>query len=156
MRKVRTLLPALALAFVAACAQPSGQLLTTQSELDAYWQQWDAMDLNDYRFTFERSCFCPPEFRPRVAITVKNREVESVHDAHSGNLLADPPYSYTIDDLFAIIQGAVDEGAVTVSVSYDPRFGHPVDVYIDTYANVADEEFSMAVRDLVELPVGSR
>ena len=156
MQKVYTLLPALALAFVAACAQPSSQLLTTQSDLDAHRQQWDALDLDGYRFTFERSCFCPPELRPRVTITVENGLVESVHDAQSGKLLTNPPYSYTINDLFAIIQEAVDEGAAMVSVTYDPRFGHPVDVYIDTYANAADEEFSMAVRDLAELPIKSR
>ena len=154
MRKVRALLPALA--FVAACAQPSSQPLTTQSELDAHRQQWDALDLENYRFTFERSCFCPPESRPKVAITVKNGSVKSVHDARSGELLAEPPYSYTVDDLFSVIQGAVDEGAETVSVTYDPQFGNPVDVYIDTHANVADEEFSMAVRDLAELRTGSR
>jgi hypothetical protein len=104
MQKVYTLLPALALAFVAACAQPSSQLLTTQSDLDAHRQQWDALDLEGYRFTFERSCFCPPELRPRVTITVENGLVESVHDAQSGKLLTNPPYSYTINDLFAIVR----------------------------------------------------
>ncbi len=154
MWKVRAALPALVLALVVACAQPSRQLIGVQNELATNRQQWEAVGLIDYRFTFERSCFCPPEFSPRVTITVKNRAVESVRDAESGEVLPDPPYSYTVDDLFDIIQEAIDEAAVEVRAEYNAELGYPVDVYIDTYATVIDEEYSMKIRDFTELPIG--
>ena len=154
MRKGFALLPVAALVLVVACGQPSDRLSVAQAQLDAHQQQWEAVGLIDYRFTFERSCFCPPEFSPRVAITVRNKAVASVHDAQTGNLLTNPPYSITISDLFADIQEAIYKGSAKVSVEYDIKLGYPVDVYIDPVANAIDEEYFMKVRDFTELPIG--
>ncbi len=144
----------LALAFVVACAQLLNPLSAAQEQLDTHRQRWEAVGLIDYRFTFERTCFCPPEFSPTVIITVKNKVVESVQDAQSGELLTNPPYPYTIDDIFTIIQEAIEKGSAEVSATYDAQLGYPIDVYIDTYANAIDEEYSMKVRNFTELPIG--
>ncbi len=154
MRQVSALLPTLALVFVVACAQLLNPLSAAQEQLDTHRQRWEAVSLIDYRFTFGRTCFCPPEFSPTVTITVKNKVVESVHNAQSGERLTNPPYSHTIDDIFTIIQEAIDVGAAEVSATYDAKLGYPVDVYIDTYANSIDEEYATKVRDFTELPIG--
>jgi hypothetical protein len=71
MRRVFAFLPVFALVLVVACGQPSQPLAAAQAQLDTHRQRWEAVGLIDYRFTFNRTCFCPPEFSPTVTTTVK-------------------------------------------------------------------------------------
>ena len=64
-----------------------------------------------------------------------------------------PPERYewfrTIDDLFALVAGALEREAV-VRVSYEPELGYPARIYIDYVQDLVGEEVELRVLELRE------
>ena len=53
----------------------------------------------------------------------------------------------TIDDLFALVAGALEREAV-VRVSYEPELGYPARIYIDYVQDLVGEEVELRVLEL--------
>lgn len=148
---------ACALALV-ACSDSNGQGPDDQPEvqrdLTENQDNWEALGISDYTFTFTRTCFCPIElFRP-AEVVVRDDVIESVTYVDDGQPV-DPgilPSYQTIDELFEMIADAIERGAVTLDVSYDPDLHYPTDGYIDISEMIADEEQGFTASDLVPLP----
>lgn len=122
---------------------PTRDLATAQA-------RWQRNRPDAYEVTVGRGCFCPPEAVRPVIVRVRGAAVESRRYADTGLPVPDniaPAYP-TVDELFAIIGRAQDEGAAKVDVQYHPWLGYPVSVYIDHSFMIADEEQSFAMRDL--------
>lgn len=86
---------------------------------------WTAAELRDYRFDFERSCFCPPEVVEPVRITVRRGAVREVRSRRTGRILRTSsivPW-FTLAELLEQVREAEAEGTLT-RVEHHPR-GYP-------------------------------
>lgn len=123
---------------------------TTRAALDAARARWQAAGLDDYRFVYEVSCFCPEDFRGPFTLTVRDGAVtEAVFQGRP----MDPTDARfkTVAALLEVVGAAFDRGAASVRVTYDEAFGYPVAASIDYEARAADDEMTFWVRDLVPL-----
>ncbi len=108
--------------------------------------RWEAQRPGDYRFTYSRNCFCPPQYRGPFDVTVRGGAVADVAYRGEGDPIDRPLTEYqTVDDLFALIAEAYARDAARVDVTYDPTTGQPTEVYIDYDEQMADEEVGFTV-----------
>ncbi|SRR5690606_22207352 len=119
---------------------------SVRAALDAARARWDAAGIVDYAFVYEEVCFCLPEDRGPFAITVRDGAVASAtYQGEPANARRTYP---TVDSLFATVEDALDRGAESVRVTFDPVLGYPAEASIDYEAMVADEELGFRVSDL--------
>ncbi|HFD88139.1 MAG TPA: hypothetical protein ENJ35_10760 [Gammaproteobacteria bacterium] len=123
--------------------------------MQANRSKWEALNIDDYTYTLQRSCFCGPNERRPVDITVHNGEVTSAKYADTGEPLPENASfnRLTIPDLFDQIQGAIDQNAERIDVTYDPQTGIPGNMYIDISSQIADEEMGITATNFQ--PIGT-
>jgi hypothetical protein len=123
-------------------------------ELDTNRARWLADRPTGYEYTLERLCFCGPEARGPVAVSVVGADVtERVYVGSGEPVPADLEDLYpSVDGLFEFIDDAMERDAHRIQVTYDSATGVPLDAWVDYSENVADEELGFAVRSL---PAGS-
>jgi hypothetical protein len=109
--------------------------------------RWSSLGLSDYDYVFSRSCFCAPDFREPVRITVRGGQVAAVTSVATGQPRPTEGYP-TVDDLFATLQEALDGDAALVRVTYDPALAYPTSFYIDRDFHIADEEYAVEATEL--------
>ena len=123
--------------------------------LDQSRQQWEALGPSDYRFTFQRICFCLRDYTREVVLEVRDGDIVSAHYADTGAAVVDQGVleSYrTIGEMFEFIDDAIDQRAVQIDVEYDGARGFPVSIYVDFDRRIADEETGFGARNLEVLP----
>jgi hypothetical protein len=131
----------MALALLAGCGgnvsstNPERELRTTRAN-------WAARGLRSYKFTVQKSCFCPEEYTKAVTITVQN----GVAIDSPGHLRA---YD-TVDKLLDTIGEALTNKADQINMDFH-RDGWPRSFYIDQSQRIADEEYGLTVTDLTPL-----
>ncbi len=116
-----------------------------QASLDRNREIWTANGIANYQYTFRRSCECLPE--EDIVVTVQNGEVAAAVYTPSGEAVSMERMADldTVEDLFDLIQAAIERPADRVQVQYDPNYGHPANIYIDYDFQVADEEVSYKI-----------
>jgi hypothetical protein len=121
--------------------QPSN-LEDVSQKLEAMQSQWQAQNLNNYRFQFQWECFCPAGYHQPVWVTVRQGEITSVEavDPHFETDLPDKDEYRTINELFDLIRDGVEEDAHEIRVAYNDLKGYPISAYIDYEINIEDEE----------------
>jgi hypothetical protein len=140
-RVLRSLAVLVPLVWAAACANPAtpgSSSFSTPAEpptdIESAREVWAAADVGAYALRIQTSCFCElQDYRTTVD--------------GSGAVTGGAPEDYlpeTVDDLHALIQDAYDRDAAQVEVTYD-LIGVPVSVYIDSDANMIDEEIGYEV-----------
>jgi len=131
--------------------QTNGNTTNTNSIDPAYkaihqaWQnakqKWQKVNASHYIYTLQRSCFCPPESRKPMRIRVNNNKIKLVLLVPEN---IEKPTNFTgaktVDELFTLIEQAMQRKAASIKVSYDPRFGYPSNITIDYDKRMADEE----------------
>jgi len=145
----RRLLTGLLVAAVAGC---SDALFETQlDELAENLERWEATRPTDYTYAIARRCFCGPEARGPVRVTVAGSVVVSQKYVDSGEPVQGDAVGWfpDVDGIFAILKAALEGGAYEVRVSYDTPTGVPTDVWIDYEKNTADEELGFEVTEAV-------
>ena len=110
--------------------------------------RWDAAGIRRYVVTYQEVCFCPQTV---VSVTVEDGVIQ---DSEATGDWADQVQALRVEDMFDTIERAIDDGVFSISVSYDPETGHPVDYFIDVEEMMADEEFGVSVTDLEILDAG--
>ena len=128
------------------------------SELSRNQQKWQDANITHYRFSINISCFCA--FRDQMPLTVEVRDGQIVHMATvDGTLVLDTDQNYefyaphaTIDLLFAELDAAVNDGADSITVTYDATYGFPTEIAIDYSQEIADEEMYYSISGLEALP----
>lgn len=118
-------------------------LREAQMELDRHRALWASRRSDDYSFVLEPICFCPQNLLDPVTVRVEDGVVAAVTYVESGKAPEHDGYGryVTIDELFDIIQEAIDDEASQITATYDPEIGYPRDVRIDYEARMADEEY---------------
>lgn len=137
------------LAVLAACGgDPTGVVVAERMELGAARALWDAGNVDDYRMTVRLN---GAWFGGSAVIRVRDGVPVSVIPVDSDNgASAEPFRGYdTVEELFAIVENAVQENAFRLDAEYHSRLGLPVDVYVDMRSNVADEEQGFVVEAFI-------
>lgn len=112
--------------------------------------------VNSYIYTFQRRCFCSEEYvRPR-RVTVLDNVVQqhvSFADSNGFGLLPESITTESIEYVFDMLIDGIAAGEWdSVEVIYDPTYGYPTSVNIDKDFQMADEEISISISDVVFLP----
>ncbi|MCC5636771.1 DUF6174 domain-containing protein [Nostoc sp. CHAB 5844] len=126
---------------------------SNSTQLKVNRQLWNQQKLNNYSFTFSRSCFCLPKATQPVVITVRNGQVASIKAVNNNEPVdAELFQQYnSIPKLFGIIEDAIARKAANLTVKYDPKFGYPTQINIDYDQQVADEELYLTISNLEPL-----
>jgi hypothetical protein len=139
----------LALSFSAARA--GDQIEDIAETLRRNQRKWAEQQAKEYQFVFRLVCFCIPEFTRPVVINVREGKIVAVRYADRDQAPIAPENFnryQTVDELFAIIQQAIEQKAHRINVTYHPKRGAPTSVFIDYSANMADEERGYEIRAL--------
>jgi hypothetical protein len=125
-----------------------------QTELDEHRAVWDAAGVADYRMRFQRLClFCDVQFLTPVRITVLADTIDQINDLETGDPIEETVEGafLTIDEIFDVIQDAIDENAVEIDVRYEDHLGYPTDVQIDLSRALINDDAQFEVREFEEL-----
>lgn len=121
-----------------------------QADLLRAQSRWERNGIQHYTYQGAIQCFCPQEYVAPVNITVVGGGVDAVAfsgDGFTGDV-PEPDRFSTIDGLFAILQDAIDEQAVSIRADFHPQLGYPIEAFIDYVANIADEEVGFTASDV--------
>ncbi len=142
--------PAIALAVTAALGCGDG-VSPELGSFDASLQLWQDAGPADYRYTFQRLCFCI-DIRA-VEIEVRAGAIVSVTVIETNEQLAASEFSRfeTVEGLFAVVRDAMERPAEVLEVTYHPTLGYPTQINVDYSLNIADEEQRILASGLVEL-----
>jgi len=130
----------------------------SQTELSRNQGKWQDANITHYRFELSISCFCA--FRDQMPLTIEVRDGQIVYMATvDGTLVLDTDQNYefyaphaTIDLLFAELDAALNDGADSVTVTYDSTYGFPTEIGIDYSQEIADEEAYYSISGFEKLP----
>lgn len=122
------------------------------ASLEEALERWTTRDFDDYRFRFERSCFCSPT-RLSATVLVRGDTVSAVDSVWAnGAPIEETDHAFnpatvkTIDQLFDLIRAA-DQGRIdSVAVEYDAALGFPSSLFVDPLQAMADEEVTYSAR----------
>jgi hypothetical protein len=146
--RVRALAAAIALGALGACDTVAGP--PGNAELERARERWRAARPAEYAYTLTRECFCGPDVRRPVTITVRGSGVVDRRYADTGAPV-DPRHEAlfpSIDGLFAIIDDARARRADRMDLVFDPTLGHPVRIDIDYSTRAIDEEVTLTVSSI--------
>ena len=135
------------IAVLAACTLVPGATREPAGPLDAlaeHQARWTSKGIDDYSFTITRQCFCP--FTEPVEVTVVDGRATAMTKAgqpvEAREIQGLPT---TMPELFAVV--AAQSGAAELTVAWDPAFGFPTSIQVDSVANAIDDEFGFVVTD---------
>lgn len=115
---------------------------STRAELETARATWQDAAVGSYAITYREVCFCP-----EIVVDVEVVDGEATDVAVTGEGFDLP--SRTVDAMFDAIARALDTGAFRVTATYDEALGYPTEFFIDIEQMMADEEFGVAVEELV-------
>ena len=123
-----------------------------QANLTEHRALWDGTGIADYTFNFQRICFCNAQFIIPVRLTIRGDTIIEVFDLQEEQPIETyAPGDYLgIDELFDFLQGAIDQNAVEIDVSYDQNLGHPVDITVDFSRQRFNDDLAFQIRELQE------
>jgi hypothetical protein len=125
-----------------------------QGALDTHRAMWDAAGISDYSMRFQRLCFnCSVEFLVPVRITVKDDTLDQVADIETGEPVEETIEGafLTIEQLFDLIQDAINQNAVQIDIAYDEDLGYPRDVSVDLSRSRFNDTAQFEIREFEEL-----
>jgi hypothetical protein len=123
------------------------------AQLQSHRQLWQSQQIANYQYTYVWHCFCPYPANTPFKVLVKNKLVASASNLQTNQPLEISELSpvKSIDQLFEVIERAIDRRAEQIDVKYDPQLGYPTSIAIDYLKLVADDEVGYSVKDLVVL-----
>ncbi len=112
-----------------------------QRDLSRALRRWTSQGIDDYEFVVRRDCYCAMG-GVAVRVVVQNHLVVSREIDLTGVAVpSSAAYLYpSIDGLFGLLQGAIDDRADEITARYDSSYGFPTDLWIDYDRRIADEE----------------
>lgn len=125
-----------------------------QGMLNRNQNRWNDQELSHYLFTLQVGCFCMPEITRPVQIEVRDGTVVGKSYVEDGQLVSNDffePYD-TIDELFEVIQEAIDSEADVIDIAYHPDYGYPEQISLDPIKDAFDDEVVYRVMAFEVLP----
>lgn len=132
-------------ALLAACSEDPTGIQGTRMEMERARSIWNARDVDDYSMTVRLT---GAWFGGSAVITVRDGVPVSVQPvgeqgAHAGELWS---HYDTVEELFGVVQNAIEQDADRLDATFNARFGLPVEVDIDYSEGAADDEFGFIVQ----------
>lgn len=112
---------------------------------------WDRAAPRDYRYTVERICFCTPDYRGPVTVTVRGGVPVSV-TGEGGGTAEQFGTMATIPLLFDAIGRELAGTPAELHAEYDPQRGYPTSFSVDPSRQIADDERGFRVTGFQVLP----
>lgn len=131
-------------ALLAACSEPTG-VTGERMELARARQLWDTRGVDDYRMQVR---LVGAWFGGAAVIHVRNGAPVSVEPlGRQGGAGVGELWSHydTVEELFAVVQRAVEYPADHIDATFHGRYGLPVDVAVDLEEQMADDEHGFIV-----------
>ncbi|GBF80285.1 lipoprotein [Aphanothece sacrum FPU1] len=120
-------------------------------ELAKNRQLWRLQNINNYQFTYQQQCFCVAPGNIPLKVAVKNDKITQVVDLKTNQTIPNLGFPKTIDQLFQILEKAIQSKADEISVTYDSTLGYPTKIAIDYQKILADEETNYLAKDLIKI-----
>ena len=119
-----------------------------QDALNKNHALWKNANLSAYAYTYKRICFCPPE--EDMVVTVQYDNVISASYSPSNNSVLPERLDelLTVEELFQVIQKAINDEVARLDVTYNSKLGYPESIFIDIDERMADEEMTHSVTNL--------
>lgn len=136
-----------ALGLLSLLATSCDSLGPERSELERARALWEATGPSDYSYAVERLCFCG--YTGPARVTVEDGEVVSVVSLTEQQLPIEPSEDLfpSVDGLFDILEDAMARDVHSITATYDPETGVPVEFFIDYQEFTVDEELGMRVTE---------
>lgn len=133
--------------FLLGCDKDDSKRNERQVALDNNTALWNDSGITSYQYTYRRLCFCLPQ--EDIVVVVVSAAVTEAYYTPSGTVLANEDLEslFTIEELFDLIQEAIDSKVARLDVVYNKDYGYPEDIYIDWDEHMADEEIRYVVLD---------
>jgi len=125
---------------------PTDQGPDPAEELAKNRDLWNAAGPESYSISYDRFCFCVP-FLPTTSWVYDGQSYEAKTNDGDNSDLADA--ILTVEDAFAVIEKALNNGADSVDVTYDEEYGLPVTISIDFIELAVDDEITYQLRTFV-------
>ena len=138
----------LSIAVIVATLSGCGGSSDVLDDLNLHRQKWEQLNVANYQFQSQTSCFCTPEAVAPRNVLVENNQVVSLMVLDSTMALKQDDFqSRTIDQLFSLI--ALEESrAETLIVEYHSQMGYPTLISVDGSNQVADDEYTIQINGL--------
>lgn len=124
--------------------QPPPDHSDVQAELNFAGFRWASSQIDDYKISYSVICFCPAP-RPVITVEVEDGIVVSATSSDGAPVLR----PRTVPAMFDEIQAEIDRPAASVSATFDSRTGRPESFGFDIDERIADEEYSVVIREFV-------
>lgn len=116
------------------------------------FRRWSARGADRYEYRFQRTgCECLPEWTRPYLIQVSDGAVIESRDAETGAPAPPSFHPLTVEDLFVLIDDAIDQNAFVLNVRYDRSTGYPTRIVVDYDRQIADDEFTIHASNLLPL-----
>jgi DNA-binding CsgD family transcriptional regulator len=125
---------------------------TPVAELEQARELWASKGIDDYRFLGNTICHCASPGPMPVTVTVNHGAVMSLVYADGAMMIPKDPDSdsegilsaWTIESLFAEIETRLGD-AFHVSANYDPMYGFPTLIEVDSIEMAVDDEYTREI-----------
>lgn len=121
---------------------------TVQTLLNDNRGKWNKAAIKNYQYEYQRSCFCPPEYREPLIVKVSNGQITKTTVKKTGKPATEKLKALTVNQLFDKVQDAIDKKAHSIKVEYDDQYGFPASITIDYDQRMADEELYLSAKNL--------
>ena len=117
-------------------------------ELQENRKIWRSQSLKSYQYTYQQQCFCLPPSNTPLKVSVKNDKITEVVNLTNNQAITALTFPKTIEELFNIIEQAIDRNADEISINYDTTLGYPTRIAIDYEKILADDEVTYTIENL--------
>ena len=150
MKVIQLVVLALLVSLV-GCIHPVPPVTTGNPDQDALNKNralWQKAHLSTYTYTYKIMCFCSPEEDILVKVQYDNVVAASYSPSNNPVMPERMDELMTIEELFQVIQKAINDEVAQLDVTYNAQLGYPESVYIDVDERMADEERTHMVSNL--------
>lgn len=127
-----------------------------QAALDANRRLWEAAELENYVYAYNKYCDCNRETPPETYVTVRSGEIVDVrHKPHGFDHYVQAEarnleWYWTVEQLFDLVASAIERGS-ELRVEYDAALGYPTRLFIDRNRDLIGEEIDLTLTHLEQL-----
>lgn len=110
---------------------------------------WEIKGVTNYQITVTQSCFCAPDLRQPLRVSVSDGEVIAVEGLQQPLTQRDQLDNsrLTVPGLFGFIEQSAERDPHRLEVEFDARFGFPRRIDYDGHKMIADDEFQYELTD---------
>ena len=124
-----------------------------QHNLDMHRELWGSQEPFEYAIEYSSKCFgrCTPE---PTEVVIEDGRVRSYGGYHvvrmDSRIRRNLPF-HTVDELFDMLQYAIDQNAYRMDVTYNAEAGYPESADIDYQSYGVDDEWSFEIAGYLDL-----